>query len=190
MVSQEAKEAFDIHREPAAVRERYGNTSLGQCCLLARRLVEAGCRFVTIENGHWDTHRKNTESLRQLLVPAFDQALPALLVDLAQSGLLDSTLVVVSTEFGRTPRINQLAGRDHWPGAFSVCLAGAGLKTGQTVGATDKHAAYVTDRPTTPADLAATILTVLGINPQTMLHTPLGRPVPLVNGGKAIHEII
>ncbi|HWB07650.1 MAG TPA: DUF1501 domain-containing protein [Pirellulales bacterium] len=190
MVSQEAKEAFDIHREPATVRERYGNTSLGQCCLLARRLVEAGCRFVTIENGHWDTHRKNTESLRQLLVPAFDRALPALLVDLAQSGLLDSTLVVVSTEFGRTPRINELAGRDHWPGAFSVCLAGAGLKTGQAVGATDKHAAYVTDRPTTPADLAATILSVLGIDPQTTLYTPLGRPVPLVNGGKTIHEVI
>jgi hypothetical protein len=190
MVSAEAKEAFDIGREATAMRESYGNTSLGQCCLLARRLVEAGCRFVTIENGHWDTHRKNTESLRELLVPGFDRALPALLVDLARRGLLDSTLVVVSTEFGRTPRINQLAGRDHWPGAFSVCLAGAGLKTGQAVGATDQHAAYVTDRPTTPADLAATILTVLGIDPQTTLHTPLGRPVPLVNGGRAIHEII
>jgi hypothetical protein len=190
MVSQEAKEAFDIRRESAAVREQYGNTSLGQCCLLARRLVEAGCRFVTIENGHWDTHRKNTESLRQLLVPGFDRALPALLLDLADRGLLDSTLVVVSTEFGRTPRINQLAGRDHWPGAFSVCLGGAGLSTGQAIGATDHHAAYVTDRPTTPADLAATILSVLGIDPQTTLYTPLGRPVPLVNGGKIIHEVI
>lgn len=190
MVSDEAKTAFDIGREPTAMRERYGNTSLGQCCLLSRRLVEAGCRFVTIENGHWDTHRKNTESLRELLVPGFDRALPALLVDLAERGLLDSTLVVVSTEFGRTPRINQLAGRDHWPGAFSVCLAGAGLKTGQAVGATDQHAAYVTDRPTKPADLAATILTVLGIDPQTTLHTPLGRPVPLVSGGKVIHEVI
>jgi hypothetical protein len=190
MISPEAKEAFDIHREPAALREKYGNTSIGQCCLLARRLVEAGCRFVTIENGHWDTHRKNTESLRELLVPSFDRALPALLTDLAQRGLLDSTLVVVSTEFGRTPRINQLAGRDHWPGAFSVCLAGAGLKTGQAVGATDQHAAYVTDRPAHPADLAATILSVLGIDPQTTLHTPLGRPVPLVNGGKVIHEVL
>jgi len=157
---------------------------------LARRLVEAGCRFVTIENGHWDTHRKNTESLRELLVPSFDRALPALLADLADRGLLDSTLVVVSTEFGRTPRINQLGGRDHWPGAFSVCLGGAGLKTGQVIGATDKYAAYVTDRPTTPADLAATILTVLGIDPQSTLHTPLGRPVQLVSGGKPIRELI
>jgi len=125
-----------------------------------------------------------------LLVPSFDHALPALLADLADRGLLDSTLVVVSTEFGRTPRINPLGGRDHWPGAFSVCLGGAGLKTGQAIGATDKHAAYVTDRPTTPADLAATILTVLGIDPQTTLHTPLGRPVPLVSGGKPIRELI
>jgi Protein of unknown function (DUF1501) len=190
MTSAAAKEAFDIAREPAALRERYGSTSLGQCCLLARRLVEAGCRFVTIENGHWDTHRKNTESLKELLVPSFDRALPALLADLADRGLLDSTLVVVSTEFGRTPRINPLAGRDHWPGAFSVCLGGAELKTGQVIGATDKYGAYVTDRPTTPADLAATILTVLGIDPATTLHTPLGRPVQLGNGGKAIHELI
>src|SRR5262245_28367581 len=190
MTSEAAKEAFEIGREPDSLRERYGSTSLGQCCLLARRLVEAGCRFVTIENGHWDTHRKNTESLRELLVPSFDRALPALLADLEQRGLLDSTLVVISTEFGRTPRINQLAGRDHWPGAFSVCLGGAGLKTGQVIGATDKLAAYVTDRPTTPADLAATILNVLGIDPQTTLHTPLGRPVQLVSAGKPIRELL
>ena len=190
MTSEAAKEAFDIRREKDALRQDYGMTSLGQCCLLARRLVEAGCRFVTIENGHWDTHRKNTESLRDLLVPSFNQAIPALLGDLAARGLLDSTLVVVSTEFGRTPRINALAGRDHWPGAFSTVMAGGGLKTGQVVGATDKLGAAVVDRPITPADMAATILTTLGIDPHTVLHTPLGRPVELAAGGKTIDELI
>ena len=190
MTSKQAKEAFDIHREHPSVREEYGMSSLGQCCLLSRRLVEAGCRFVSIENGHWDTHRRNTWSLRELLVPSFDRAIPALLNDLESRGLLDSTLVVVTTEFGRTPRINQLAGRDHWPQAFSICLAGAGLKVGQVIGATDKQAAQVTDRPITPEDLTATILSVLGIDPSTTLHTPLGRPVQLVSGGKPIAEIL
>jgi hypothetical protein len=190
MTSEAAKKAFDIRREDDAVRQQYGMTSLGQCCLLARRLVEAGCRFVTIENGHWDTHRKNTESLRDLLVPSFNGALPALVRDLASRGLLDSTLIVVSTEFGRTPRINQLAGRDHWPAAFSTVIGGGGLKVGQVIGATDKQGGSVRDRPTTPADLAATILTTLGIDPQTTLHTPLGRPVELVSGGKAVSELI
>jgi hypothetical protein len=190
MTSERAKAAFDIRREDESLREQYGMTSLGQCCLLGRRLVEAGCRFVTIENGHWDTHRKNTESLRDLLVPSFNQALPALIRDLAARGLLDSTLVVVSTEFGRTPRINQLAGRDHWPGAFSTVLAGGGLKVGQVIGATDKQGASVTDRPITPPDMAATILTALGIDPHTTLHTSLGRPVELVSGGTVIDELI
>jgi hypothetical protein len=189
MTSEKAKEAFDIRREKESLRDQYGMTSLGQCCLLARRLVEAGCRFVSIENGHWDTHRKNTESLRELLVPSFDRAIPALLNDLSSRGLLESTLVVISTEFGRTPRINNLAGRDHWPGAFSICMAGGGIKTGQIVGATDKQGAAVTDRPITPADMAATILTVLGIDPHTTLHTSLGRPVELVSGGNAIAEL-
>jgi Protein of unknown function (DUF1501) len=190
MTSEKAKEAFDIRRERESLRQQYGMTSVGQCCLLARRLVEAGCRFVTIENGHWDTHRKNTESLRDLLVPSFNRAIPALLRDLAERGLLDSTLVVISTEFGRTPRINQLAGRDHWPSAFSTLIGGAGLKTGQAIGATDKQGGSVIDRPTTPADLAATILSTLGIDPHTTLQTPLGRPVELVSGGKVIEELV
>jgi hypothetical protein len=190
MTSERAKEAFDIRREKESLRQQYGMTSLGQCCLLARRLVEAGCRFVTIENGHWDTHRKNTESLRDLLVPSFNQAIPALVRDLADHGLLESTLLVVSTEFGRTPRINRLAGRDHWPAAFSTLIGGAGLKTGQVIGATDKQGASVIDRPVTPADMAATILTTLGIDPHTTLRTPLGRPVELVSGGRAIEELI
>ena len=190
MTSAAAKNAFDISREEERTREQYGMTSLGQCCLMARRLVEAGCRFVSIENGHWDTHRKNAESLRDLLVPALDQALAALLTDLDQRGQLDNTLVVLTTEFGRTPRINQMAGRDHWPGAFSTVMAGAGIKPGCVVGATDKIAAQVTDRPITPADMAATILQTLGIDPHTILHTPVGRPVELAAGGKVIRELL
>jgi hypothetical protein len=190
MTSRQAKEAFDISREDSSTREEYGMTSLGQCCLLSRRLVEAGCRFVSIENGHWDTHRKNAMSLRELLVPALDQALAALLKDLEQRGMLERTLVVVSTEFGRTPRINEMAGRDHWPGAFSIVMAGGGIKQGLAIGATDRTAAAIVDRPITPADMAATLLTVLGIDPDTTLHTPLGRPVPLANGGKPVTELL
>ena len=189
MTSKAAKEAFDIKREPAKVRERYGMSSIGQCSLLARRMVEAGCRFVSIENGHWDTHRKNTWSLREVLCPPFDQGVSALLDDLSERGMLDSTLVVVTTEFGRTPRINQLAGRDHWPNAFSVLMAGAGIKGGQTIGASDKQAGEVADRPITPQDLGATILKVMGIDPKKVMYTPLGRPVPLVDAGKPIKEL-
>ena len=190
MTSVKAKEAFDIHRESDTTRQRYGMTSIGQCCLLARRIVEAGGRFVTVEDGNWDTHRKNTMSLRQLLVPAFDQAIPALLGDLSERGLLDSTLVVISTEFGRTPRINVLAGRDHWPQAFTICMAGAELKTGQVIGQTDKQGAYVMDRPITPQDFTATILSRLGIDPNTVLYTEGGRPIQLVAGGKPVKELI
>lgn len=190
MTSKEAKQAFDISREDEKTREDYGMTSLGQCCLMGRRLVEAGCRFVSIENGHWDTHRQNTMSLRDLLVPPLDRGLAALLADLERRGMLDSTLVVVATEFGRTPRINQMAGRDHWPGAFSVVMAGGGIKPGQVIGSTDKDAASVTNRPTTPADFAATILSVLGIDPQTILHTPVGRPIQLAAGGRPVHELL
>jgi Protein of unknown function (DUF1501) len=189
MASKRAKEAFDISREPAKTREAYGMTSVGQCCLLARRMVEAGCRFVSIENGHWDTHRKNTWSLKEVLCPPFDRAVTALLNDLSTRGLLDNTLLVVTTEFGRSPRINNLAGRDHWPNAFSLLMAGAGVRGGHVVGRTDKHAAEVTDRPITPEDMSATILSTLGINPSLTLHTPLGRPVMLVDGGKRVGEL-
>ncbi len=189
MTSTKAKEAFDLKREKEALRERYGATSLGQCCLLARRMVEAGCRFVSIENGHWDTHRENTRSLRDLLVPSLDRALAALVSDLDERGLLDSTLVVLTTEFGRTPRINTMAGRDHWPAAFSIVVAGGGTKGGAIIGATDKIGSAVTDRPITPPDMAATILHALGIDPTTTLHTPLGRPVELAGGGKPVTEL-
>lgn len=189
MTSQKAKEAFDISRESPALREAYGMTSLGQCCLLGRRLVEAGCRFVAIENGHWDTHRKNAMSLRELLVPSLDMGLAALLTDLEQRGMLDSTLVVVTTEFGRSPRINTMAGRDHWPQAFSIVMAGAGIKPGQVIGATDSQAGYVTDRPVTPHDMAATVLQIMGIDPDIVVQTPVGRPVQLAGGGRPVHEL-
>jgi hypothetical protein len=189
MTSAKAKEAFDLKREKAAVRERYGTTSFGQCSLLARRLVEAGCRFVSIENGHWDTHRENTKSLRDLLVPSLDRGFSALVADLKERGLLDTTLVVLTTEFGRTPRINTMAGRDHWPQAFSIVMAGGGVKPGIVIGATDKIGGTVTDRPITPPDMAATILHGLGIDPAATLHTPTGRPVELASGGKPVLEV-
>ena len=189
MSSKAAREAFDIGKEPEKLREAYGMTSIGQCSLLARRMVEAGCRFVAVENGHWDTHRKNTYSLRDLLCPAFDQAIPALLNDLQDRGMLEKTLVVVTTEFGRTPRINDLAGRDHWPNAFSIVMAGGGVKGGRVIGATDKQAAEVTDRPITPEDMVATVLYGLGIDYKKILHTPLGRPIPIADGGSVVREL-
>src|SRR6266853_554243 len=189
MTSARAREAFDLRRERTGLREDYGMTSLGQCCLLSRRLVEAGCRFVSIENGHWDTHRENTRSLRDLLAPSLDRALAALVTDLDQRGMLDSTLVVLATEFGRTPRINSMAGRDHWPQAFSIVMAGGGVRPGIVLGATDRIGAAVTDRPITPPDMAATILHALGIDPATTLHTPMGRPVELASGGRAVLEL-
>ncbi|MDB5308036.1 MAG: hypothetical protein JWO38_2238 [Gemmataceae bacterium] len=189
MTSAKAKEAFDLKHETAAVRETYGMTSVGQCCLLARRLVEAGCRFVSIEHGHWDTHRENSKSLRDLLVPGLDRGFSALVADLNQRGLLDSTLVVLTTEFGRTPRINTMAGRDHWPQAFSIVMAGGGVKPGIVLGATDKIGGSVTDRPITPPEMAATILHALGIDPGASLHTPLGRPVELASGGKPVLDL-
>lgn len=189
MSSKAAREAFDIQQEPEQLREAYGMSSIGQCSLLARRMVEAGCRFVAIENGHWDTHRENTYSLRELLCPAFDKAIPALLNDLQDRGMLEKTLVVVTTEFGRTPRINQLAGRDHWPNAFSIVMAGGGVQGGQVIGATDKQAAEVAERPITPEDMVATILYGIGIDHKKVLHTPLGRPVPVADGGNVVREL-
>lgn len=151
-----------VSREPEVVRRQYGSTDLGRSCLWARGRIEAGCPFVGIRSGHWDTHRKNNWCLKELLAPAFDQAFASLIEDLDQRGLLDSTLVVVVTEFGRSPRINPAAGRDHWPGAFSAVFAGGGVRPGQVVGATDRFGAIVTKRPVTPYDLDATIRHLLG----------------------------
>jgi uncharacterized protein (DUF1501 family) len=174
---------FEIEREPKQIRERYGLTSFGQSLLLARRLVEAGIRLITVNwddeskldkvSPHWDTHHQNFPRLREMLCPRFDQAFAAFLEDLDSRGLLDSTLVVAVGEFGRTPKIGQFTqnamtektGRDHWPHAFTALIAGGGTRGGHVHGATDSWGGFVDRNPVTPADLTATILSFLGIDP-------------------------
>ena len=180
-------EAFDLSREPARVRDEYGRHKFGQSLLLARRLVEAGVRLVqvnyprepgdlSIGNPLWDTHSNNAGRLREKLCPVLDQAYPVLVAELAARGLLDETLVVLIGEFGRSPRINKVGGRDHWGRVFSACLAGAGLPGGRVVGASDRLGGDPTTHPLGPADLAATILHLLGIRPDSEFHDRLGRP--------------
>lgn len=185
-LSPEVRRAFDLAREPAAVRERYGRHTWGQSHLLARRLVEAGVRFVTTVNGPsitWDTHKDNFRQLKNRLVPPMEQAFAALLDDLAARGLLDSTLVVWMGDFGRTPRINKDAGRDHWPACYTMVLAGGGIKGGQVVGASDRLGAYPKDSPVTPADVHATVFTALGYDPHRVtFQSAEGRPLPLSDG--------
>ena len=187
-----AKKAFDIEAEPEDVRNRYGRTPVGQGCLLARRLVESGVRFVTVSKGwlNWDTHGGNFTTLEKLLLPELDMAYSALLEDLQQRGMLESTLVVLMGEFGRTPQVNADAGRDHWSKAFSIVMAGAGVKGGQVLGATDVKAAEVTDDPYQVEDLVATIYDRVGIDFTREYETPIGRPVRLSNGGKLINKLL
>lgn len=183
LLQQRAGEWLDVNREPAAVRERYGRSMIGQSLLMARRLVEAGVSLVTVNwedetkidgvNTCWDTHQDNFPKLKNLLCPLFDQAFPAFLADLRDRGLLETTLVVALGEFGRTPHLGQFSqsantrktGRDHWPLAFTALLAGGGVRGGQVYGETDAHAATVKDKPVSPADLSATILQHLGVDP-------------------------
>lgn len=190
ITSPAAKKAFNIHDESAETRKAYGHTSLGQCSLLARRLVESGCRFVGIDHGSWDTHFTCFPSLENDLIPHADAAFSALVTDLDQRGMLDTTLVVMMGEMGRTPRINKQAGRDHWSMAQSVLFAGGGIQPGQVIGATDKHAAYPTSDPVGVEDILFTIFSLMGINPAKEYRDSLGRPVPIVNGGKLIRELI
>ncbi len=184
--SGKAAEAFDLSKEPDSVRERYGRHSWGQSHLLARRLVESGTRFVTTVNGPsitWDTHKDNFNSLKNRLVPPMEQAYAALLDDLEERGLLDSTLVLWMGEFGRTPKINADTGRDHWPNCFSVLMAGGGVRGGQVVGASDSIGAYPTERPTTPADIHATVYAALGYDVKNISYQSSdGRPVALTEG--------
>jgi uncharacterized protein (DUF1501 family) len=161
---------------------------MGQSCLLARRLVEAGVRFITVNSGGWDHHAKIFDGLDKKL-PELDAALSALVTDLDNRGLLDETLLVVMGEFGRTPRINKDAGRDHWGRAGSMLFAGAGVRGGQVLGATDREGAFVTERPVRPADVAWTVYESLGIDPKKIVHTPEGRPVELLDQGGMIHEL-
>jgi len=190
--SPTAKKAFDIESEPESLRERYGRTPFGQGCLLARRLVEAGARFVTVCKGrlNYDTHVDNFNTMKKSLLPEFDAAYASLLRDLKDRGLLESTLVLVMGEFGRTPKVNGNAGRDHHCKAFSVLLAGGGVKGGRVIGSTDKTGTEVKDTPVTPEDLCFTTYTLLGIDPQHEYQTPLGRPVKIVNGGKIIPGLL
>ncbi|TWU66729.1 DUF1501 domain-containing protein [Crateriforma conspicua] len=200
IASADAKAAFDIHREPDAVRKRYGRVGgngVGQSCLLARRLVERGVPFVTVNSPGWDTHQ-DIVNLKQRFpndqnahLPALDRAVSALVEDLDQRGRLDDTLVIVMGEFGRTPKINTRGGRDHWPNCFSVLLAGGGITAGNVYGASDAQGELPADQPVTPADLAATVYTMLGIDPAGVLKTSDGRPVRITpDGSQAIRGIM
>jgi hypothetical protein len=192
--SPAVKKAFDLSAEPDSVRDRYGRTTYGQGCLLARRLVEAGARFVNVYfsrsiggcEGGWDTHGFNDKPmypiLKKYLLPITDHTLPTLLEDLDQRGLLDETLVVWVGEFGRSPRINKIAGRDHWPQCYPALLAGGGVKRGHVHGASDKIGAYPVSDPVRPDDLAATMFHLLGIDPKTEIHDALNRPLPISAG--------
>ncbi len=185
--SPKARRAFNLAAEPGKVRERYGHHHFGQSCLLARRLVEADVPLVTVywnsphidDLQHWDTHKNSFERLEKHLLPHFDRGLTALLEDLRSRGLLDSTLVVWMGEFGRTPKINRLGGRDHWGFCQSVLMAGGGVRGGQVHGSSDAHAAYAAETPVSPDDLAATVLHVLGIPLDQEMRDPQNRPLPL-----------
>ena len=199
VTSPEARRAFALDAEPPTLRDRYGREPFGQGLLLSRRLVEAGARLVTI-NWHndgsdvkspfWDTHQDNFKSLKDRLVPPLDRGLSALLQDLADRGLLETTLVVVMGEFGRTPKVGRVVmnaatnatGRDHWPHAYTVLLAGGGIGGGRVYGATDERAAYVTDNPVTPPDLVATILSCLGCDLSQRIYDQQGRPHEITSG--------
>ncbi len=187
-----AKKAFDVEAEPAKLRERYGRTPVGQGCLLARRLVENGVRFVTVAKGwlNYDTHGDNFNTMKKVLLPEFDPAFATLVEDLSDRGMLDSTLVIAMGEFGRTPKVNDGAGRDHHNKAWTVAFAGGGLTGGRVIGATDKTATEVTDTPAEPEDLMYTLYTMLGIDPTKEYHTSIGRPTRVANGGSLIKGLI
>jgi len=193
LLSGDAARAFDLSQEPDAVRERYGRHSWGQSHLLARRLIEAGVKFVSTVNGRsivWDTHEDNFERLEKRLVRPMETAFVALLDDLQERGLLEETLVIWIGDFGRTPIINKQSGRDHWPQCYTVVVAGGGLRTGQTIGVSDRTGASPKDRPITPADLHATVFTALGYDPHGIhYHTVDGRPTPL-SEGEPIAELL
>ena len=190
VTSPAAQRAFDIGKEETATRDLYGRTKLGQSLLLARRLVEAGVTFVTVDAGGWDTHANNFESLKTKKLPEFDRAWAGLMQDMAQRGLMQDTLVLVWGEFGRTPRINKDAGRDHWPGAQSVVLAGGGMKMGQAIGSTDAQAELPRERPLTPEDVLATMYAHLGIDGEHEFLNEAQRPLKILNGGTPIRELV
>jgi hypothetical protein len=202
LTASKLREAFDLDAEDLRVRERYGRHLFGSSVLIGRRLVEAGVRFVDVYwdgyssrvptglDPYWDTHSNNFVQLKQVNLPYLDQTFDALMGDLEARGLLDETLVVMMSDFGRTPRVNGAAGRDHWTYCYTVLLAGAGIRGGTVCGASDAHAAYVKDRPVRPADVCATIYHCLGVDPETTVQDRSGRPVPIAHGGEAIREVL
>jgi len=201
MTSTQAREAFDLSKEPTAVRERYGMNRFGQCCLLARRLVESGVRFITINTfltvfgeTTWDIHGSkpftSIAGMKEIVCPMYDQAYSALIEDLAQRGMLDDTLVAGLSEFGRTPKVNPAGGRDHWPQCFTCSFAGGGVQGGRVVGASDTIGGFPAERPVGPGDLVATIFHSLGLDHTDHLPGPAGRPFALTDfGTEPIHEL-
>jgi hypothetical protein len=188
--SREMREACELSREDDKVRDAFGRHPFGQACLLARRLVEAGVRFVGIDFGGWDTHEQNFTQLKDRLLPPWDEGLATLLTDLHDRGLLDKTLVWSTGEFGRTPKINGNSGRDHWARATSMLLAGGGIAGGRVIGQTDKDGNEPTSKKYSPDDVSATIYRLLGLNHHKEYHTPDGRPVLLVRDGTPIGEVM
>jgi len=188
--SSRARQAFDTSQEPAEVVSEFGETRFGQSCLLAVRLIESGVRFVTVSFGGWDTHSGNFRQCKETLLPQLDQGLAALLRAMTSRGLLDSTTVLVTGEFGRTPKINPRAGRDHWPRAFCTLLAGGGVRGGQVIGASDEHGMGPAHEPIAPDDVAASFYHSLGIDYRQEYHTPTGRPVMIVREGKLIPGLL
>ena len=186
-----AQRAFDVNKEPVKLRDRYGRNDLGQCCLLARRLVESGVTFVTVQaGGGWDTHGNNFTELKRRLLPQFDMAVASLVEDLHERGLQDDVLVMAMGEFGRTPKINKDAGRDHWPGAMSVLYAGGGLRMGQAIGTTNALAEYPTSKPYTPGCVLSTMYHVLGIDHGHAFFDQAQRPLPILSEGAPIKELV
>ncbi len=197
--SERIQTALDVSREPMSLRENYGMTIFGQAALTARRLVEAGSRFVSVfwdeyglAGSGWDTHWDHYNRMKNELMPGFDRAFSGLISDLDQRGMLDDTLVLVLSEHGRTPRISngRGGGRDHWSEAYTCLFAGGGVARGRVVGRTDKHGGHVTERPTSPKDILATVYHLLGIDPETQLIDRTGRPLPLVQNARVVHDML
>lgn len=192
--SPKTKKAFDLNAETQSTRERYGSSAFATGALAARRLIEAGVRFVTVSLGGWDTHQENFTRLKDRLLPSVDQTLSALIGDLAERGLLDSTIVYCAGEFGRTPKINSRSGngggRDHWARSMAVVLAGGGIKRGYAHGSTDDHGMVPATDPCSPDDIGSTIFHCLGVDPHTELQSPTGRPIQLFREGKVIEKLL
>ncbi len=195
LTSDAAQQAFQIDREPASVRDAYGRNIYGQSTLLARRLIEAGTRAVTLSwapdaNATWDTHGDNFNKLRNTLLPQFDRAAGSLIRELDERGMLERTLVAILGDFGRTPRVNASAGRDHWNSCYSILLAGGGLKAGVVHGASDRIGAFPARNPTSPADIISTLYYLLGVDPRMNIYDVLDRPHLLVPSGRVMNELI